>query len=192
PLPARAAPAQPPASRGLTAPRPRPAVQRQIAATPHRRPMTPGVALPSTFTRAQLPPEIPFPNQLGVVNALIGAYFDKIRPPSRTIYVLDTSGSMHGARLRGLKAALTDLTGTDRSLTGQFVSFHHREQVTVLPFNTTPGQPVAFTVPATAPGPVLGRIRAVAGGLRARGNTSIYDSVEKAYGLAGAGPLTGY
>jgi Ca-activated chloride channel family protein len=187
-----AAPGKSDAYRRLTAYLRRPGVQQQIAATTHRRPMTPGVALPPTFTRAQLPPELPFPNQLGVVNALIGAYFDKIRPPSRTIYVLDTSGSMHGARLKGLKAALTDLTGTDGSLTGQFARFHNREQVTLLPFNTTPGQPVAFTVPATAPAPVLGRIRAVAGGLRAGGDTSIYDSVEKAYGLAGAGPLTGY
>jgi Ca-activated chloride channel family protein len=95
-------------------------------------------------------------------------------------------------RIAGLKAALKNLTGADNSLTGQFARFHNREQVTLMPFNTAPGEPIAFTVPATAPGQVLGRIRAVAEGLRAGGNTAIYDSVERAYRLAGAGPLTGY
>jgi Ca-activated chloride channel homolog len=75
-----------------------------------------------------------------MVNELIHAYDDTLRRPGRTVYILDTSGSMAGPRIVGLKRALAALTGADTSLTGQFSQFQTEEQITFLPFNTAPGR----------------------------------------------------
>jgi Ca-activated chloride channel family protein len=72
-----------------------PDVQRAIAERTHRQPAVPGV-LPAPVGTAV---ELPFPAQADVVDALLTSYFDKLRRPSRTIYVLDTSGSMAGDRI---------------------------------------------------------------------------------------------
>jgi Ca-activated chloride channel family protein len=158
--------------------------QQQIVTQTHRRPVTGGVTPPQNSGPATLN-ELPFPAQQSAVNALLSAYFDKIRRPSRTLYVLDTSGSMEGQRLDSLKQALTSLAGADSSLSGRFSRFHAREQVTLLPFSSEPAQPQLFTVPETSPGPVLASIRATGQSLRADGNTAIYASLEKAYQIVG-------
>jgi hypothetical protein len=127
-----------------------------------------------------------------VRNSLLATYFDQLRRPARTVYVLDTSGSMAGDRLAQLKAALAGLTGADASLSGQFDRFHGREQVTMLPFDTRPGTPTAFDVPEQDPQPVLDRIRAYAGGLTARGNTALYDALVSAYDVLRAESAAAY
>lgn len=53
--------------------------------------------------------------------------------------------------------------------------------VTMLPFSTTPGTPRTFTVPEQNPDGELGRIKAFAEGLTARGGTAIHDSLSEAY-----------
>ncbi len=121
------------------------------------------------------------PATAAVVNDLIAAYFDTLRRPSRTVYVLDTSGSMKGDRIAGLKSALSALSGADPSLASQFDQFHEREQVTILPFNTGPGTPATFNVPPDDPQPVLNQIAAYGNALNAGGNTAIYDSLVDAY-----------
>ena len=68
-----------------------PDVQLAIATRTNRRAAVPGVApAPTSATLV----ELPFPGQADVVDALLTSYFDKLRRPSRTVYVLDTSGSM--------------------------------------------------------------------------------------------------
>ncbi|MCO5974599.1 vWA domain-containing protein [Actinoallomurus soli] len=157
-------------------------VQRRIMTQTHRRPADPDVRPAAEF--AAQPPELPFPARADAVDALIDAYFNRLRRPARTIYVLDVSGSMEGARLASLKAALTALTGADTTLAGRFRRFHDREEVTLLPFSTRPGTPATYVLPESRPEAELARIRAFTQGLAAGGGTAIYDSLERAYSMA--------
>jgi Ca-activated chloride channel family protein len=159
-------------------------VQRKIMETTHRRPVVPGVELTSAFAVRDLV-ELPFPNARDSVDALLSAYFNQIRRPSRTLYVLDTSGSMAGDRIASLRSALVRLTGADDSLTGRFRQFRSREEVTMLPFNTVPGTPRTFTLPEGDPRAGLAEIKAFAEGLREGGGTAIYDSLSRAYEVMG-------
>ncbi|MBA9004457.1 substrate-binding domain-containing protein [Thermomonospora cellulosilytica] len=156
----------------------RPDVQRRIMTQLHRRPVNPEV---SAAGFAPVPAELPFPARLDAVQALLGAYYDRIRRPSRTLYVLDTSGSMQGERIEQLRTALVALTG---GAAGRFERFYNREEVTLIPFNGAPQTPLSYTVPAENPAPVLARIRDTAEGLKAEGGTAIYDSLLRAYEVA--------
>jgi Ca-activated chloride channel family protein len=157
-----------------------PDVQKKIMDTTQRRPVVPGVALGQQFAAHDLV-ELPFPATQQAVDALLQAYFDKIRRPSRTLYVLDTSGSMEGDRIEALRTALIGLTGADTSLTGRFRRFRSREEVTMLPFSTVPKTPRTFTVPEQNSQGELDKIKAFAEGLSANGGTAIYDSLSEAY-----------
>jgi Ca-activated chloride channel family protein len=158
-----------------------PDAQRTIAELTHRQPAVPGV-LPSP---AGVAVELPFPAQADVVDALLTSYFDKLRRPSRTIYVLDTSGSMEGdERIGALRRALAGLAGADASLTGQFRRFRGREQVTLLPFSDSPSSPQTFTVAEDDTGPDRQAIADAGAALQPRGGTAIYDSIEAAYRVA--------
>jgi Ca-activated chloride channel family protein len=126
--------------------------------------------------------ELQFPSTLSVVNALLDAYLNEIRPPAHAIFVLDTSGSMNGSRLQTLKKALTGLTGLDDSLTGQFSRFRAREDLTFITFSTRVGYIKDFTVDTTDPnGPSLTAVRNFVNGLQAGGNTAIYTALDEAY-----------
>lgn len=161
-----------------------PDVQRALMDATFRRPAVPGIALAPRFGAATLV-ELPFPADAGVVDTLLTSWFDKIRRPSRTIYVLDTSGSMaEGDRIGALRRSLAGLAGADPTLTGQYRRFRGREEVTLLPFSTTPGASQTFTVDENQPAPDLQRIADAGNGLRAGGNTAIYASLERAYGIA--------
>ncbi|MDX3661463.1 VWA domain-containing protein [Streptomyces sp. ID05-26A] len=155
-------------------------VQRKIMETTHRRPAVPQVPLDGEFATKDLV-ELPFPGSQSAVDGLITTYFDRLRRPSRTLYVLDTSGSMQGDRIDGLRQALTGLTGADSSLAGKFSRFHGREQVTLLPFNSSARPALAYEVPQDAPQPVLDQIRATAESLGAAGGTAIYSSLRGGY-----------
>ncbi|MEU7527103.1 extracellular solute-binding protein [Saccharothrix sp. NPDC042600] len=157
-----------------------PEAQRRIAETTHRRPVVPGVELGARFTAKDLL-ELPFPATRDAVDALLSAYFNEIRRPSRTLYVVDTSGSMAGERIEALRTALVGLTGADDTLTGRFRGFRNREEVTIMPFDTTPHQPRTFVVPEQDPQAVLAEVKAFAEGLDANGGTAIYDSLDRAY-----------
>ncbi|ONI77067.1 hypothetical protein ALI144C_33750 [Actinosynnema sp. ALI-1.44] len=161
-----------------------PDVQRRIMDQTRRRPAIPGVELGGQFAQRDLV-ELPFPTGADAVDALLSAYFNKIRRPSRTLYVLDTSGSMQGERIEALRSALIALTGADGSLVGKYRGFRGREELTLLPFSSAPAAPVTFVVPDTGPRPELDRIKAFAGGLKANGGTAIYDSLTRGYQLLG-------
>ncbi|MBB2740377.1 UNVERIFIED_ORG: Ca-activated chloride channel family protein [Microbispora rosea subsp. rosea] len=157
-----------------------PGVQREIMTTTARRPIVPEVRPDARFGTAPLL-ELPFPNRRSAADALINAYLNQVRRPSRTVFVLDTSGSMEGDRIDALKQALTVLTGADASASGQFSRFRNRETVTLLPFSTVAGPASTFTVPEHDPEAVLRRIRAYGDVLTARGGTAIYDGLRDAY-----------
>ncbi|NGY60253.1 VWA domain-containing protein [Lentzea sp. NEAU-D13] len=155
-------------------------VQRKIMDTTHRRPVVPQVPLDPKFAVKDLV-ELPFPGSQSAVDGLITSYFDQLRRPSRTLYVLDTSGSMQGDRIEGLRQALVGLTGADESLAGKFNRFHGREQVTLLPFNSSAQPALKYEVPTNDPRPILDQIRTTATSLNASGGTAIYSSLRGGY-----------
>ncbi|MDX8142567.1 VWA domain-containing protein [Lentzea sp. BCCO 10_0061] len=155
-------------------------VQRRIMDTTHRRPAVPQVRPDAKFTVRDLV-ELPFPGSQSAVDGLITTYFDQLRRPSRTLYVLDTSGSMQGDRIDGLRQALVGLTGADESLAGRFSRFHGREQVTLLPFSSSARPAVKYEVPQDDPRPILDQIRNTATSLDAAGGTAIYSSLRGGY-----------
>ncbi|MGW1874616.1 substrate-binding domain-containing protein [Streptomyces sp. NPDC001975] len=146
------------------------AMQKLITDTTHRRPVVASVP-PAAGLDTSRRRELPFPGSKSVADGLISAYENELRRPSRTVYVLDTSGSMEGDRLDRLKKALTDLTG----------DFRDREEVTLMPFGSDVKDVSTHVVDPADPDTGLNAIRKDTDALRADGNTAIYTSLEKAY-----------
>lgn len=162
----------------------RPATQRQIMATTSRRPVVSDVPTDPKFGDRLLV-ELPFPSRLETVNALLVSYLDTVSRPSRTIFVLDTSGSMQGERIEQMKRAVTQLTGTDTSITGQFARLRNREQVTLLPFSSEVGPRSEYTIEGADPQSAERvELRNAVQGLRAVGGTAIFSALEDAYSVA--------
>ncbi|MFF1648984.1 substrate-binding domain-containing protein [Streptomyces sp. NPDC058240] len=153
-----------------------PAVQRKLTRDTFRRPVVPSVR-PAVPLAADARRELPFPGSRSVADGLLHSYENKLRRPSRTVYVLDTSGSMAGERLKALKAALTGLTG----------DFREREEVTLLPFGSSVKQVRTHTVDPADPQRGLAAIKADTAALTAGGETAIYSSLKSAYEQIGDG-----
>ncbi|MFB7332076.1 substrate-binding domain-containing protein [Streptomyces adustus] len=146
------------------------AVQRLITERTHRRPVVASVR-PAAGLDTSRRRELPFPGSRSVADGLLDSYENELRRPSRTVYVLDTSGSMEGDRLSRLKKALTDLTG----------DFREREEVTLMPFGSEVKSARTHVVSPSDPQRGLAAIRKDTGSLEADGETAIYTSLEKAY-----------
>lgn len=151
-------------------------VQRLITERTHRRPVVASVP-PASGLDAGRRRELPFPGDRSVADGLLDSYENELRRPSRTVYVLDTSGSMEGDRLEQLKRALTDLTG----------DFREREEVTLMPFGSDVKSVRTHVVEPARPKRGLDAIREDTDALTAEGDTAIYTSLEKAYEHLGAG-----
>ncbi|MFJ3231185.1 VWA domain-containing protein [Streptomyces sp. NPDC086787] len=152
------------------------AVQKLITNTAHRRPVVtsvPPAAGPDTRRRH----ELPSPGSRCVADGLLDSYENDLRRPSRTVYVLDTSGSMEGGRLAALKKALTNLTA----------EFRDREEVTLMPFGSEVKTVRTHVVERGGPKAGLDAIRRDTEALDADGGTPIYTSLEAAYDHLGAG-----
>lgn len=147
-----------------------PAVQREITERTLRRPVVVS-ARPAEPLSPEPRRELPFPGSRSVADGLLSAYEHQLRRPSRTVYVLDTSGSMKGKRLEQLKSALTGLTG----------DFRQREEVTLLPFGSAVKRVRTHTVDPADPAAGPAAIRADTAALTAEGNTAIYSSLAAAY-----------
>ncbi|MFD7221063.1 substrate-binding domain-containing protein [Streptomyces sp. NPDC059892] len=161
-----------------------PEAQRALTEETFRRPVVPSVK-PAAGLGTEKRRELPFPGSRSVADGLLDSYENQLRRPSRTVYVLDTSGSMEGARLSRLKAALAGLTGTDDSATGE--RFRDREEVTLMPFGSSVKRIRTHTVDPRDPAAALDGIRADAGSLTASGDTAIYSSLREAYARLGTG-----
>ena len=153
-----------------------PEIQRAITERTHRRPVVASVA-PAAGLDTSRRRELPFPGSRSVADSLLDSYENKLRRPSRTVYVLDTSGSMEGDRIDALKKALTDLTS----------DFREREEVTLMPFGSDVKGVTTHVVSPENPDTGLDGIRKDTEALDASGDTAIYTSLEKAYGQLGAG-----
>ncbi|MFF0472509.1 substrate-binding domain-containing protein [Streptomyces sp. NPDC004284] len=156
-----------------------PDAQRRITETTLRRPVVAGVR-PAPALARDPRRELPFPGSRAVADGLLDAYDNTLRRPSRTVYVLDTSGSMEGERLDRLKSALTELTE----------DFRDREEVTLMPFGSSvkQGEVRTRTVDPASPKAALEAIRSDAGKLSASGGTAIYSSLQEAYRFLGRTP----
>ncbi|GAA3813610.1 substrate-binding domain-containing protein [Streptomyces phyllanthi] len=152
-----------------------PAVQRLITERTLRRPVVASVP-PATGLDPGRRRELPFPGSRSVADGLLDAYDNELRRPSRTVYVLDTSGSMEGGRLDRLKTALTALTS----------DFRDREEVTLMPFGSDVKSVRTHVVRPGDPETGLDGIREDTRALSASGDTAIYTSLEKAYEHLGA------
>ncbi|MET9890702.1 VWA domain-containing protein [Streptomyces sp. NPDC006465] len=152
-----------------------PATQKRITEQTHRRPVVASVA-PAAGLDTGRRRELPFPGSRSVADRLLDSYENKLRRPSRTVYVLDTSGSMDGDRLDRLKKALGDLTG----------DFRDREEVTFMPFGSEVKSVRTHVVRPENPKAGLDAIREDTRALSADGDTAIYTSLEKAYEHLGA------
>ncbi|PAZ14927.1 hypothetical protein CLM62_16285 [Streptomyces sp. SA15] len=148
-----------------------PQIQREISERTHRRPVVASVP-PAAGLDTDRRHELPFPGSRSVADGLLDSYENELRRPSRTVYVLDTSGSMKGDRLERLKTALTGLTS----------DFREREEVTLMPFGSAVKSVRTHVVNPADPRTGLDAIRRDTEGLTAEGDTAIYTSLEAAYG----------
>ncbi|MFE9633679.1 substrate-binding domain-containing protein [Streptomyces sp. NPDC006463] len=159
--------------------------QQEITGKTFRRPVAAEVA-PAPGLGGEKRRELPFPGSLAVADGLLASYENELRRPSRTVYVLDTSGSMSDDdRIGRLEAALTDLTGSGSSGTGE--RFRDREEVTLLPFGSTVKKVRTHVVEPGNPGPALDAIRGDVKSLQPEGGTAVYSSLEAAYEQLGKG-----
>ncbi|AEY91350.1 von Willebrand factor, type A [Streptomyces hygroscopicus subsp. jinggangensis 5008] len=151
------------------------AVQKLITDTTRRRPVVPSVR-PAAGLDTGRRRELPFPGSRSVADGLLDSYENELRRPSRTVYVLDTSGSMEGDRLSALKKALTGLTD----------DFRDREEVTLMPFGSNVKSVRTHVVDPKDPGAGLAAIRRDTDALGADGGTAVYTSLEQAYDHLGS------
>ncbi|MFZ3472535.1 substrate-binding and vWA domain-containing protein [Streptomyces sp. 4.24] len=159
--------------------------QKAITEKTFRRPVAAGVA-PAAGLNADKRRELPFPGTRSVADGLLASYENELRRPSRTVYVLDTSGSMaEEDRIGRLKTALTDLTGSGTSGTGH--RFRDREEVTLLPFGDKVKKVLTHVVEPGNPGPALDAIRGDVKSLQPQGGTAVYGSLKAAYQHLGQG-----
>lgn len=159
--------------------------QQALTEQTFRRPVASGVA-PAAGLGTDKRRELPFPGSLAVADGLLASYENELRRPSRTVYVLDTSGSMaEEDRIGRLKSALTELTGTGTSGTGR--RFRDREEVTLVPFGSKVKPITSYVVEPGRQDASLDAIRADVKALRPEGGTAIYSSLEAAYEHLGKG-----
>ncbi|MGW6863316.1 substrate-binding and vWA domain-containing protein [Streptomyces sp. NPDC054901] len=159
--------------------------QKAITTGTFRRPVAAGVA-PAAGLDPAVRRELPFPGSRAVADGLLASYENELRRPSRTVYVLDTSGSMaEEDRIGRLKTALTDLTGSGSSGPGH--RFRDREEVTLLPFGDKVKKVLTHVVEPGSPGASLDAIRGDVASLRPEGGTAVYGSLKAAYQHLGQG-----
>ena len=158
--------------------------QTMIMDKTSRRPVAAGVAPAEKFGKRMLV-ELPFPARRPVLDRLLVTYLNSARRETQSIYVLDLSGSMQGARLEALQSALISLAGGNGEVSSSgYAEFRRRETVSVIGYSDQPSSPRTFAIPADNPGPTLARIRRAAAGLDAQGNTATYSALREAYRLA--------
>lgn len=158
-----------------------PETQTRIRDLTGRRPGNPAVA-PDL---GALPvPQLRYPTDPDVLRKLVDRYREQVRPPSRMVFVLDVSDSMD-TNMPLLRQALAGLTGSDPDDPTTYFSFLPGERVDFVPFTSQAQPPRRFVLPAgESTAPTLASIRTYAQkDLKARGNTAMYDALERAHQL---------
>ena len=153
--------------------------QQTVMTQTYRRPAVPTVKLSDDFPKG-FTNEIAFPNSLAAVNGILDADLNENRVPAHSFYVLDTSGSMDGERIDGVRKALDTLAGADTSLTGRFSKFQNRERISLISFSSDVSAPVDLEMHGANDAATLGKVRSYADALHADGSTAIFCAVETA------------
>ena len=125
--------------------------------------------------------EIPFPNRLETVRALLSSWVSDVRKPANMVFQIDTSGSMEGERLDALKAALVSLTDTGADGTTSLLTFQPRETVHFVEFGSEIKSEKDLEVAADGD---LSEVRSYVEGLSTAGNTAIYGTLQRSLELA--------
>ncbi len=115
---------------------------------------------------------VPTP-QSAVIQEALRLYQTELRKPSLTVWVLDVSGSMGGAPLDQLKAAMDLLLDPDKSALN-LLQPSSRDVTIVIPFSDHTGTPV--TVKGNDPA-ALRQALAQVQGLQAGGGTDLYGAL---------------
>ena len=161
-----------------------PQFQEQAVAGSFLRPSVPGVA-PAPGLSVEPVAELTFPNSLEVIDAVLSSYQGEWRRPATSIFVLDVSGSMAGARLDALKGALAVLAGADaRSASSRYARFQNREHVVLVAFASGVQEPVWVKFDAQSLESARSQVLAYAERLTANGDTAIYSALVQAEALA--------
>jgi len=149
------------------------------------RPSNPDAPLAKALS-SQPVAELSFPNNLGLIDAVLVAYQGELRRPATSIYLLDTSGSMEGERLAGLQRALEYLTGSEGSGTlARLARFQHRERVILVRFSDAIAAPIRVEFGADGDhARETTVIRDFDAGLRAHGGTAIFSALASAFAIA--------
>jgi Ca-activated chloride channel family protein len=134
--------------------------------------------------------EVAFPSSLAAVDGILLRYLNENRVPAHSFYVIDTSGSMQGDRIDGVRAALRTLAGGDTSLTGRFARFQDREKITLISFSDDVTAPVDLTMHSADDPSTFAAVRKYGDALDADGQTAIYCAIEKALATAAADRAT--
>lgn len=153
--------------------------QSLAMAQTYRRPAVPTVKLASDFPSGFVN-EIAFPNSLATVDSILERDLNENRIPAHSYYLLDTSGSMQGERIAGVRNALDTLAGADTSVTGRFAKFSNRERITLISFSSSVAEPVDLEMHGVDDTATLARVQSYAASLAASGSTAIYCALESA------------
>ena len=114
-----------------------------------------------------------------VIAEALSLYQSELRKPSLTIWVLDVSGSMEGAPLAQLKAAMELLLDPETAAVS-LLQPSRRDITILLPFNHAPQEPTIVT--GATPADLAAALTRVQG-LKAEGGTDLYAAIGTAVDL---------
>ncbi|RDB59711.1 hypothetical protein C1878_15115 [Gordonibacter sp. 28C] len=120
--------------------------------------------------------EIPFPNRLDAVHALLSTWVSEVRKPANMVFQIDTSGSMSGVRLDELKSALFALADPNGAGSSSLLAFQPRESILLVEFASTVKSTALLDIDET--GDTSEVVDQIAD-LRAKGGTAIYNTLEE-------------
>jgi Ca-activated chloride channel homolog len=156
------------------------AFQHDVLQAAYLRPANPDAAPAAALPSAAVA-ELTFPNQLDVIDAVLQAYQSEWRRPSTSIFVLDTSGSMQGERLRAMRDALKILSGADTATLGaRLARFQNRERVVLIAFSSRVAPPRTMVFDKASLAQAQEEVRSFADKLTADGGTAIYSALAEA------------
>lgn len=150
----------------------------QDIANSYRRPVRDVESMPSQL-QGQTLIELPFPANMAVADDLVDSYNNEYRAAGKTTFILDTSGSMEGDRMDSLKQIMNSLIDGSATTTTGPVGLRDNESVTLQPFSTRPMEPLTVTFKRNN-ARTVGEMNSFINGLRAEGQTAIYDTLLQA------------
>jgi Ca-activated chloride channel family protein len=157
--------------------------QRDALQVVFLRPSNPDAPLAAELPKTAVA-ELTFPNQLAVIDEVLGAYQSDWRRPATSIFVLDVSGSMEGARLDSMRQALKILSGAgDNGTSARYARFQNRERVVLISFSSDVAQPQTIRFEGQID-QAREAVRSYADHLRAEGGTAIYSALAVAEDVA--------